>query len=98
MTDWRRMKESMNMRRLFTKPRKGNYEDIDTNDFFLTELIWSLNCVDKYSTDQGLVQAPRPNADRKKQKNRAKIRFCKKNFLNKFFFFIFLLVMPKYEG
>ena len=43
------MKESMNMRRLSTKPRKDDYEDIDTNDFFLTELIWSLNCVDKSS-------------------------------------------------
>ena len=31
---------------------------------------------------QGLVQAPRPNAGRKKQNNCAKIRFCKKNFLN----------------
>ena len=31
---------------------------------------------------RGLVQAPRPNTGRKKQKNRMKIRFCKKNFLN----------------
>ena len=30
-----------------------------------------------YSRDSGLVQAPRPNAGHKKQKNRAKIRFCR---------------------
>ena len=51
---------------------------------------------------QGLVQVPRPNAGRKKQTNLAKIRFCKKNFLNhkknNIYIFIFLLVMPEYEG
>ena len=35
----------------------------------------------------GLVQAPQPNADREKQKNRAKIRFCKKKIKLLFFFF-----------
>ena len=50
---------------------------------------------------RGLVQAPRPNTGRKKQKNLAKIPFCKKDFLNlkkNIYFSILLLVMQKYEG
>ena len=57
---------------------------------FTDKTIWIQ--ILKYSRDLGLVQAPRPNAGHKTQKNRVKICFCKKkkNLNDLFFWYSFL--------
>ena len=56
---------------------------------------------EKYSRDCGWPRRPWPNAGRKKSKKRSKINFFSKkhkNYLKKYFFCIYILVMPKYWG